>query len=79
MQDRQHNYSVSIASQVMSLLNYGFTPISKTATTTETSELPEGDDLDGLSDADSSDIDSVVPEAETDSETQSAITGGLSS
>ena len=63
----------------MSLLNYGFTPISKTATTSGTSELPEGADLDELSDADCSDIDSMVPEAESDSEAQSAITGGVSS
>ena len=57
----------------MNLLNYGFTNISKTATTTATSELPEGADLDGLSDADSSDIE--VPEAESYSEAQSAIKG----
>ena len=53
----------------MSLLNYGFTPISKTATASGTSEQTEGTNHDGLSDEDSSDIDS----AESDNETQSAV------
>ena len=51
----------------MSLLNYGFTPISKTASATSSrichSEQPEGagNAGDGSTDADSSDIDSVLP------------------
>ena len=40
----------------MSLLNYGFTPISKTATASGSSEQTEG--TDHVSDEDSSDIDS---------------------
>ena len=68
-------------------LNYGFTLISKTASATTSgtchSEQPEGaDNADdaGSTDADSSDIDSVLP-AESDSETvaQSHITGVISS
>lgn len=71
----------------MSLLNYGFTPVSKTASATSSgtchSEQPEGADYaddGGLSDADSSDTDSVLP-AESDSETvaQSHMTEAISS
>ena len=67
----------------MSLLNYGFTPILKTASATTSgtchSEQPEGADHahdGGLSDTDSSDIDSVLP-AESDSETVAQSQGQL--
>lgn len=61
----------------MSLLNYGFAPISTTATTSSvTPEQAEGTNHDGLDDADSSDIDSVLPES--DSETPASITAAIS-
>ena len=51
----------------MSLLNYGFIPISKTAIASGSSEQTEG--ANHVSDEDSSDVASVLP-AESDSETQ---------
>ena len=67
---------------MMSLLKFGFIPVSKTATTSsETPEEAEAANHDRVSDtdscSDSSDIDSVFP-AESDSETLSAVTERLS-